>query len=147
MNLFCKMSNTPLGDVTTWDYVSDVYRVRGDRIFMNVALELRDRVKNAAAAGGFREADDSQHTPPPGYCNAGSFKTRDRYGNLQLSFFASLDQPLHFKVDADIDDAAGIGHVFQVLDHWITGSETHPFDIQQILTFHQRLNVGYQLAV
>lgn len=145
LNLFCKMSNTPLGDVTTWAYLTDVYRIRGDRIFANVQLEFRDRVKNAVAGGGFMEVDGSLHTPPQGFCSAGSFKSRDRYGNLQLSFFASVDQPLKFRIDADIDDAAGIEHAFQVLDHWVTHDTTHPFDIHQILTFHQRLDVGYSL--
>jgi hypothetical protein len=145
LNLFCKMTHVPLGDVTAWSFVRDVYRVRGDRIFVNVALELRDRVKNAQAGGGFKEADSSLHKPPPGFASAGSFKTRDHYGNLQLTFFSSLAAPLAFKVDADIDDAAGIEHAFQVLDHAITKEDTHPFDIHEILTFHQRLNTGYDL--
>jgi hypothetical protein len=147
LNLFCKMSHVPLGDMSTWGYVRDVYRVRGDRIFANVAIECRDRVKNAAAGGGFEEVDGSLHHPPPGFAPAGSFKTRDHYGNLQLTFFASTTAPLQFKVDADIDDAAGIEHAFQVLDHWLTHGETHPFDIHEILTFYQRLNPGYQLLV
>jgi hypothetical protein len=147
LNLFCKMSHVPLGDVTAWSYVQEVYRIRGDRIFVNVALECRDRVKNAVSGGGFKEADSSLHTPPDGFAAAGSFKTRDRYGNLQLTFFGSVDAQLRFKVDADIDDAAGIEHAFQVLDHFFTKGETHPFDIHEILTFHQRLNTGYELEV
>jgi hypothetical protein len=146
LNLFCKMSNTPLGDLTTWAYLTDIYRLRGDRIFANVQLEFRDRVKNAVAGGGFVEVDGSLHTPPRGFSAAGSFKSRDLYGNLQLTFFASEAAPLKFRVDADIDDAAGIEHAFQVLDHWITQEQTHPFDIHQILTFHQRLDVGYTLT-
>jgi hypothetical protein len=145
LNLFCKLNHTALGDATTWSYITDIYRIRGDRVFANVQLEFRDRVKNAVAGGGFREVDGGLHTPPPGFCPAGSFKSLDRYGNLQLTFFASLDHPLRFRIDADIDDAAGIGHAFQVLEHWLTGGETHPFDISQILTFHQRLDVGYRL--
>jgi hypothetical protein len=145
LNLFCKLHHTPLGDATTWSYVTDVYRIRGDRVFANVQLEFRDRIKNAVVGGGFREVDGGLHTPPPGFRAAGSFKSLERYGNLQLTFFSSLDQPLRFRIDADIDDAAGIGHAFQVLEHWLTGGETHPFDISQILTFHQRLDVGYRL--
>jgi hypothetical protein len=145
LNLFCKMSHVPLGDVTTWSYVRDVYRVRGDRIFVNVALEFRDRVKNAVAGGGFVEADSSLHAPPVGFTHGGSFKTRDHYGNLQLTFFGSATAPLQFKVDADIDDASGIEHAFQVLDHFFTKGVTHPFDIHEILTFHQRLNTEYAL--
>lgn len=147
LNLFCKMSHVAVGGFTTWDFVTDLYRVRGDRIFANVAVEFRDRVKNAVAGGTFTEVDSSLHTPPPGFDRAKSFKTRDRYGNLQLTFFASTTAPLAFKLDADIDDAGGIEHAFQVLDHWITHGETHPFDIHEILTFYQRLDTGYELVV
>ena len=147
LNLFCKMNHTPLGDRTTWSFVTDVYRVRGDRIFTNVTLEFRDRVKTALAGGEFKEVDSSLHTPPPDISPAGSFKTLDHYGNLQLTFFSSVDAPLKFKLDADIDDAAGIEHAFQVLDHALTRGETHPYDIHEILTFYQRLDVGYELLV
>jgi hypothetical protein len=147
LNLFCKMSHVPLGDTNTWSFVKDVYRMRGDRIFVNVALELRDRVKNAVAGGGFTPVDSSLHAPPPDWAHAGSFKTRDRYGNLQLTFFGTTTAPLAFKVDADIDDAAGIEHAFQVIDHALTHGATHPFDIHQILTFFQRLDTGYAVVV
>jgi len=50
-------------------------------------------------------------------------------------------------VDADIDDAAGLRHVFQVLDHWIARGSTHPFDIREILTRYQRLIPDYDLVV
>jgi hypothetical protein len=146
-NLFCKMSHVSVGDATAWSFVRDVYRLRGDRIFVNVALEFRDRVKNALAGGGFKEADSSLHTPPQGFTRSGSFKTRDHYGNLQLTFFGSSSSPLTFRVDADIDDASGIEHAFQVLDHFLTDGETHPFDIHQLLTFFQRLDAGYELVV
>ncbi len=145
MNLFCKMSHTPVGGATAWSYVAGVYRVRGDRIFARAALEFRDRVKNAEAAGGFKRAPELLHKPGPGFEAAGSFKTREAYGNLQLSFFSSIDAPLRFEVDADIDDAGGIGHAFQVLEHFVTGAGTHPYDIHELLLFYQRLDPGYEL--
>ncbi len=147
MNLFCKMSHTPVGDVTAWSYVTDVYRVRGDRIFANVTLEFRDRVKNAKAGGGFKDAPELLHKPGPGFEAAGSFKTREAYGNLQLSFFSSIAAPLHFEVDADIDDAGGIEHAFQMLEHFFTQGETHPYDIHEILLFYQRLDPEYELIL
>jgi hypothetical protein len=147
LNLFAKMSHTPLGDATAWNSVTDLFRVRGDRIFADVLLEMRDRVKNAVAGGAFKSVDESLHTPPTGFDRAGSFKSRDPYGNLQLSFFSAVPPAaLRFRVDADIDDAGGIGHAFQVLDHFLTGEETHPFDIHEILLFHQHLDPGYELV-
>ncbi len=146
LNVFTKMMNTGLpGAVTTWDFVTGVYRIRPDRIFVDVDITFRDAVKAAEQANLFKEAPDNQHTPPPDFENAGSFKSHDRAGNLQLTFFSSIDA-LAFKVDADIDDANGVGHVFQVLGHWLTGGETHPYDIHEILTFDQRMSLPYDLA-
>ena len=65
---------------------------------------------------------------------------------LQLSFFASEAAPLRFKVDADIDDAAGVAHTFQVLRNRITEGTTHPYDIHQILVFRQEAFPPYDLA-
>lgn len=145
LNLFCKMSATPLGLGMAWGFVQQVYRLRGDRIFADVALGMRDHVKTSLATGPFREVSGSLHTPPPGFTPAGSFKTDESFGNLQLTFFATAAAPLRFRVDADIDDAAGLGHVFQVLRHSVKELSTNPFDIHQVLTFHQLLRPPYDV--
>jgi hypothetical protein len=147
LNLFSKMRNTALEGGPTWDFVSDLYRIRGDRIFANVAIGFRDQVKNAVSSGLFHKADQSLHKPGPGFDAAGSFKSEDRYGNLQLSFFSSIEAPLRFQLDADIDDAAGIEHVFQVIGNVFKKDGTDPYDIHEILTFFQGLNVNYDLPV
>lgn len=155
LNLFAKMSSFKFDETrSVWSSVKRVYRIRPDRVFVDVDVDLRDRVKSALATHrfkdrdgeGFRDANDKLHTPPPGFASGGSFKTTDPYGNLQLSFFSSLTAPLTFKVDADIDNAAGIGHAFQVLNHWISGGDTDPYDIHQILAFRQDVPLFYQLA-
>jgi len=147
LNLFSKMQRTVSGGRDMWSFVSDVYRVRGDRIFANVAVEFRDHVKNATAAGEFTEVSGSLHTPPPGFVAADSFKhSQFHSGVLQLTFFASAAAPLRFRIDADIDDAGGIGHVFQVLRNFLTSGDTHPYDIHEILTFHQLIDPGYELV-
>jgi hypothetical protein len=64
-----------------------------------------------------------------------------------LTFFASASSPLRFKVDADIDDAGGLGHAFQVLRNFLTHQPTHPYDIHEILVFDQLLSVPYTLLV
>ena len=147
LNLHTKMTHTALGDATAWDWVTDLYRVRGDRVFCNVALDFRDAVKNAVAGGTFREVPGGKHKPDVGFANSGSYKTFDHYGNLQLTFFCSDAEPLCYRVDADIDDAAGIEHGFQVIRNDLTRGATHPYDIHQILTFHQRLELPYALPV
>jgi hypothetical protein len=146
LNVWSKMARTQLPEgFPASRYVESFYRVRGDRFFANVSLSFRDLVKTACAAGVFDTVSGSLHTPPDGFAAAGSFKSKDGYGNLQLTFFASSSSPLKFKLDADIDDANGIGHVFQVLDHWLTDSQTHPYDIHQILLKHQGLDPVYQI--
>lgn len=146
-NLFAKMHGFGFDECrTVWSLVDALFRVRTDRIFVDVQPALRDLVKGAVAADRFREVSGSLHTPPPGYGQAGSFKTAEQYGNLQLTFFSSLEAPLRFRVDADIDDAAGLGHVFQVMRNWLTHGTTHPYDIHQILVFRQEASLPYQLA-
>lgn len=47
--------------------------------------------------------------------------------------------------DIDIDDHQGIAHAADVLKHKITGQDTHPFDIHQILIFFQGVDPGYEI--
>jgi hypothetical protein len=80
-----------------------------------------------------------------GFDRAGSFKERGvPYGGLQVTLFTDGEVT---EADIDVDDAGGLGHVFQVLDHFFTRGETHPYDIHQILTFHQGVDPGYRLVV
>jgi hypothetical protein len=147
LNLFAKMSNFGFDETrSVWSHVDRVYRVRPDRIFVDVQTSLRDLVKGAVAARRFREVSGSLHKAPPGFVPAGSFKSDDQFGNLQLSFFVSEAPPLAFKVDAVIDDAAGLGHVFQVLRNWVTDGATHPYDIHEILVYRQEVVLPYALA-
>ena len=143
-NLFTKMSAFGFDDRrSVWSFVDRLFRVRADRIFVDVQPALRDLVKGAISSERFREVSGSLHTPPLGYNQAGSFKTPDHYGNLQLTFFSSAEPPLSFKVDADIDDAAGLGHVFQVIRNSVTNGTTHPYDIHQILVYRQEVALPY----
>jgi hypothetical protein len=146
-NLFAKMSAFGFDDRrSVWSFVDSLFRIRADRIFANVQPALRDQVKGAVASGRFREVSGSLHTPPPGFRPADSFKTLEHYGNLQLTFFSSAEPPLTFKVDADIDDAAGLGHAFQVIRNSLTHGTTHPYDIHEILVFRQEVLLPYDLA-
>jgi hypothetical protein len=146
-NLFAKMSAFGFDERRSiWTFVERLYRIRADRVFADVAPALRDLVKGAVAGERFREVSGALHAPPPHFVPAGSFKTAERYGNLQLSFFSSQTEPLAFKVDADIDDAAGLEHAFQVIRHFFTGGATHPYDIHQILVFRQEVVLPYELA-
>ncbi len=67
------------------DHVRELQEVRGDRCFARVASELRDSIRNSMLEGLFREVSGKLHSRP-GYEPAGSFKTADLYGNLQVTF-------------------------------------------------------------
>ena len=129
---------------TVASYFTLLREVRGDRFFVDVPQELREETKNSALGGLFSGVSGSLHHPPAGFDLAGSFKTPDRYGNLQLTFFTDGS---NWRADVDIDDAGGLEHVFQVVRNRVSGQPTHPFDIHEILVVHQRLNPGYDLML
>jgi hypothetical protein len=145
MNILAKSARTRFPDAKgVIDYLLSIYELRQDRFFAAVAKELRDATKNAVASGLFRAVSGALHSAPAGFQSAGSFKTDDSYGNLQLTFWNSGDT---WMADIDIDDAAGLEHVFQVLRNTLTGRPTHPYDIHEILIAHQELDPGYRLIV
>ncbi len=131
---------------TVLSLVREVRELRGDRFFAFVEKALREETKHGVNSGLFHSVPEVLHNLPAqlaseGFTHAGSFKTDDHYGNLQLTFFARGED---FVADIDIDDAAGIGHIFQVLKNHFTGSPTHPYNIHEILVKHQHLDPGYR---
>jgi hypothetical protein len=145
LNIAAKAQSALLANgKTVFGQVQQLLEVRGDRFFARVPKELREETKNSVDAGLFHAVDGSLHHPPSGYTSAGSFKTEDRYGNLQLSFFLNGSDCV---ADIDIDDAAGLEHLFQVVRNSITGRPTHPFNIHEILVFHQKIDPGYRFVV
>jgi hypothetical protein len=136
----CAATSLPNGRVVS-SYLTELFELRGDRFFCGVPQALREDVKNSVPSGLFEPVPEGLHHPPVGFEHAGSFKTADHYGNLQLTFFAKGDE---WRADIDIDDAQGLEHVFQVLRNALTGRPTHPYDIHEILLLHQKLDVGYQ---
>lgn len=144
LNILAKSAKTVLPDGrTVLSYLTRVIRAEQDRIFAEVAPELTDAAKRAAGAGAFRLVPSSMHTPPVGYVRGASYKTKERFGNLQLTLFHSTGQPTI--ADIDIDNAAGLKHVFQVIGNAAHGP-THPYDIQAILIASQQLDTYYTLV-
>ncbi len=86
------------------------------------------------------------HFPPGGWApinGPDSFKTRDAAGNIQFTFARNGDGQV--MADVDLDDHKGIQHAADVLKHKITGKDTDPYDIHEILIYFQRLDPGYRL--
>lgn len=145
LNIAVKTASTPLSNGrTVLSYIQKINEIRGDRFFCIVPKELREETKNSVAEDLFSSVSGSLHHPPPGFSLAGSFKTPDHYGNLQLTFFMNGEDCV---ADIDIDDAGGLEHVFQVLRNKISGNPTHPYNIHEILVGHQKLDPGYSFVV
>jgi len=145
LNIAAKTSFTSLSNGrSVLSYIEALKEIRGDRFFAIVPKALREETKNSVAQGLFHSADQSLHHPPAGFSPAGSFKTPDHYGNLQLTFFMKGDDCV---ADIDIDDAAGLEHVFQVVRNKLSGQPTHPYNIHEILVAHQKIDPGYTFVV
>jgi len=145
MNIIAKSTQTVFANGrSVASYFQKLLELRGDRFFVTVPHELREETKNSVQGGLFEKASAILHHIPEGFEEAGSFKTQDRYGNLQLTFSVRENQ---WCADVDIDDAGGIEHVFQVLRNALTGSPTHPYNIHQLLLQHQKLEPGYDLVI
>jgi len=145
LNVLTKSRHTVLPNSRhVLSYFSELIEVRGDRFFVRTSKDLREEVKNSVASGLFQPVSGALHRPPDGFTEAGSFKSEDDYGNLQLTFHANGDNWL---ADVDIDDANGLGHLFQVLRNWLHHRQTHPYDIHQILMVHQGLDSRFRLDV
>jgi hypothetical protein len=145
LNIAVKTAHTRLSNGSTvLPAITEIKEIRGDRFFAVVPLSLRAETKSSAAAGLFVKAGSSLHTPPPGFEPAGSYKTKDQYGNLQLTYSLNGED---CRADIDIDDAAGIEHIFQVLHNAFTGSPTHPYNIHEILVGFQLIDPGYRFEI
>jgi hypothetical protein len=144
LNIACKtLATVYTNDTNVLSLVKELRVLRGDRFFAFVEAGLRDETINSVHSGLFDKAPGVLHTLPQefsGFEPAGSFKTNDHYGNLQLTFFRKGDE---FVADIDIDDANGIEHLFQVLHNHFTGQPTHPYNIHEILIAHQHLDPKY----
>jgi hypothetical protein len=114
-------------------------RMEQDRLFIRTHAALREEVQNSPL---FHSVSAELHNPVPGYQITDSFKTLDRYGNLQLTFQRRGTTGDDYVADVDIDDAQGIEHIFQVLRNSVSGP-TNPYDIHDILVKEQRLDPGY----
>ena len=55
------------------------------------------------------------------------------------------DEPTldNWVADIDIDDAAGIEHIFQVVHNSLPNQSTNPYNIHEILVGYQHIDPGY----
>ncbi len=141
LNLVTKAQHTllPNGE-TVLSNLDRITQQLGDRLFASGSPTLHAEVLASVMDGGFHQVSESLHTPQDGFVLLDSFKTPDRYGNLQLTFSKHDSE---WSVDMDIDDAQGFEHIFQVIHNTVTSQPTHPYNIHEILVRYQELDPGY----
>jgi hypothetical protein len=148
LNLYAKLQRETLESsapiFTLLDRVVRTEDFRQDRMFALVHTDLLGAVRGHAR---FRPVSGALHVFDPPWMTVdpdGSYKTKDRAGNLQITFAARDGHVGHF-ADIDIDDHAGIRHAADVLKHHIADRDTHPYDIHNILLYFQGCDPGYVL--
>jgi hypothetical protein len=72
-----------------------------------------------------------------------SFKSRNDAGNIQFTFATKAAGGS--LADIDLDDHTGVKHAADVISHKITGANTNPYDLHQILVYFQGIDPGYRL--
>lgn len=116
-----------------------------ERIYSPVADDLLTALRRLPK--NFKFADSSLHHFPNNWLGLtekhSSFKTKDKAGNIQFTF--AKDSQGKYFCDIDLDDHAGIQHVLDYLDHKLSGEETHPYNIHEILVKFQKKDPEYRL--
>lgn len=145
-NLHAKMQHEHVAKKKpVFAYLERIERFQPERVFAHVAHELYELVRSDHET--FHVVSGALHPFPAGWTSVrkeGSFKTFCSAGNLQLTF--ARNSRGDYMADIDIDDHQGLAHAADVLKHKITGKDTHPFNIHQILKFFQGLDPGYALG-
>jgi hypothetical protein len=146
LNLHAKSSRVELtSGLPVFEYLTQVIELHPARLFALASPELLDIATQSRRV--FSPASGISHHFPAGWQrieDRGSFKTHESTANLQLTFATDPDHRL--LVDMDIDDHQGIAHAFDVLKHALTNSDTHPYNIHQVLSAIHGIDPGYTLS-
>ena len=116
-----------------------------ERIFSPVQSGVLDSLRKFPAK--YNDVSGALHHFPNNWkpvAEHNSFKTKDKAGNIQLTFATDAGGKNYF-ADIDLDDHQGIQHAADYLKHKITGKETDPYDIHEILIYFQGLDPEYRL--
>lgn len=141
-NTYAKMQEYVVDDARTlFSFVETIEALLPSRAFARVAAELPELVRNRDE--DFRPAPWGLHTFEGGWGMLASFKTRESAGNLHLTF--ARNRLGEFIADIDIDPHQGLGHWADVLLHAITGEDTSPYEVLEILMRVQDLDPGYRV--
>jgi hypothetical protein len=147
LNLHAKSQSLALPDGTRiFDHIESLTEARPARLFARVSSTLHAAIAQSPL---FAEASGISHSFPKGWQrleSASSFKTKERQANLQITFAKDTKGDGLWMIDLDIDDNQGLAHAFDVIGHKLTGRDTHPYDIHQMLVALQNIHPGYELT-
>jgi hypothetical protein len=142
LNIYAKLQSVVVDGESLVKSVESVSSIHPERIYTVVRADLMDRVSRDAAT--FHEACPLLHTGERGWKLIDSYKTKDAMGNLELTF--ARDAEGRLVADIDIDNHLGFLHGFDVIKHVVTGKETNPYEIREILVTKQSIDPGYELV-
>jgi hypothetical protein len=142
LNIYAKLQNVVVDGEPVVKSVESVSTIHPERIYTVVRADLMDRVSRDSAT--FHEACPLLHTGERGWKMIDSYKTKDPMGNLELTF--ARDTEGRLVADIDIDNHLGLLHGFDVVKHVVTGKETNPYEIRDILVTKQAIDPGYELV-
>lgn len=145
LNVAAKLQATDFAPDDMLKYFRELVELRDTHFFAFVKRGLFEAAVNAVAAGGLREVSGALHRPPERlhkFEGAGSFKTLETYGSMQLTFFSDGE---NYLIDADLDDGMWLSHISQERPGIIGEESFHPYVLHEILVAEQRIDPGYRL--
>lgn len=141
LNIWAKLWRVQIGAMgAAATFVERVIRVEQDRVFAEVHRALPELL------GECRDLDpvtSALHEPPRGYEPDVSVKTRDRYGNLQISTFVNDAGDVVADIDID-ENRRALAHLFDVIEHHALDRRTDPIEIHEILVGYQDIDPGWR---
>ena len=127
LNIFTKASHVTAG--RCFRFIRSALVIRQDRCFCSVASGMPEALRRSDR---FKSAKQALHKPLSGFQLEDSFKSKDDYANLQVTFMRHK-QSGDLAADVDIDESSGIEHGFEVIRNTITKGRTNPYLIRELM--------------
>ena len=144
LNIIAKCRATSVqGSRSALSYLRELRRIGTDRVFAVTDNDLRATIRDSEVNGLFRPAPDTLHTPPAGFEKAGSWRTRDEFASVQLTFFFYSETWI---AEIGINAGGGLAQAFSIFQDKLTSRGIHPYEIHQLLLV-QHIDPGYRLKL
>lgn len=128
LNLVKKASDAKTAG-NCWQFVESLRILRQDRCFVQVRPGIRRVLENKDL---FKPVNGSLHDELEGYTRRESYKSKDRFANLQVTLMENSATGT-LAADFDIDEAQGLRHWGEVLRNKILKMRTNPYLVRELL--------------